>query len=126
MPMLFIFGWVFCSLFCFFSCLLALIAKGFGDWWVFRSGSMLHHWDFQAFGNNKAWCLVKLKFSWICKFGLATSIAESSSRVLRTCLVSWRTSGVALLTGVDCTWADGICSSNWCGVCLGLWSLLEF
>lgn len=29
-------------------------------------------------------------------------------------------------SSVDCTWAYGVCSSNWCGLCLGLWSLLEF
>lgn len=34
--------------------------------------------------------------------------------------------GGVLLTGLGCTWAYGVfCSSNWFGLYLGLWSLLE-
>lgn len=63
---------------------------------------------------------------------------ESSSWVPRSSLASGRGAGTVFvvaffisilfcfLTGVDYTQTFIICFSNWCGLCLGLWSLLKF
>lgn len=44
----------------------------------------------------------------------------SSSRAPRSSLTSSRAAGAVLLTGVNCTCASGICSSNWYGLCLSM------
>lgn len=50
----------------------------------------------------------------------------SSFGVPRTSLASGRGAGAVLPSGVYCTWACGICSSSWGGLCLSLGSLPEF
>ncbi|KAH0500791.1 TBC domain-containing protein kinase-like protein [Microtus ochrogaster] len=64
----------------------------------------------------------------LAKFGLyhMTAHGDDVDFPIGMSLVFGRTPVTVVPSGVDCTWAYGVCSSNWCGLCLGLWSLLEF
>lgn len=84
-------------------------------------------WGFGYLGSlDLVWLPVKLKFSWVFRSRLDFSNIkfEYFSGVPKTSLPSIRAARVVVLNAMDPTWANGICSSNWCGLCLSLWSVL--
>ena len=91
----------------------------------FDSFVILVGWGFCSFIISFIfWLLVRMST------GSNDSQIFRSSRVVsvEVCghLLSKSSIASVLLTGVCCTCTYGVCSSNWCKLCLYQWSLLEF